>query len=474
MRLSSITHKAAITTASLALAAVATMTGLSPASAADSPTGLTHAERSAALALIDADTPAELVKAADNPALPAEAAEQVTEAAELLSADTELYQQPLDTGNALSPEHVRSLLRRVIDPTLYQCEPTELDSYINENLMGPMLDFDVTNATPEEQDAYFQQLFTLLFYNAFGGMNAPTYDVILNANDSRYSRFGTGDINQTSDLTRTFFELKNFWDIDGRPIRFEPLKSFIVDSTKAGDRTRFGKAALASVSPDGIPATDDADAVKVYDAWANVLDTYRKSLPWLDSANPVYTLNAFALDPADEAPIFRKYGKILTFGDGLLQAQQHLGLLDVGPDAVMGHEYGHHVQYVNKAFTNEHTAEATRRTELMADGYAAYFAAHQEGMALNGRRLSQVVTAFEEVGDCGFEDEGHHGTPLQRQRSAIWGAEKAQDAPCNKPNGKSSVEKKNGTCRNGTAIEASKKFQREFDAALPSLVAPDA
>ena len=32
------------------------------------------------------------------------------------------------------------------------------------------------------------------------------------------------------------------------------------------------------------------------------------------------------------------------------------------------------------------------------------------------------------MGDCSFDSPGHHGTPLQRQRAADWGADLASAA----------------------------------------------
>ena len=73
-------------------------------------------------------------------------------------------------------------------------------------------------------------------------------------------------------------------------------------------------------------------------------------------------------------------------------------------------------------------AEATRRTELMADSMASYFATHKRGLALNSKRVADALLSFYTVGDCSFASPGHHGTPLQRQRAADWGADLAAAA----------------------------------------------
>ena len=100
--------------------------------------------------------------------------------------------------------------------------------------------------------------------------------------------------------------------------------------------------------------------------------------------------------------------------------------------------------------------EATRRTELMADAFGTYFATHKRGLALNAKRVLQAERTFYEVGDCAFDNDGHHGTPLQRVRASAWGAALAADA------------------QNQGHVLPSLTVARRFDAALPTLVAPDA
>jgi hypothetical protein len=123
----------------------------------------------------------------------------------------------------------------------------------------------------------------------------------------------------------------------------------------------------------------------------------------------------------------------------------------------MGHEFGHHVQFEDGLFDSPLTgAEATRRTELMADAFGTYFAVHARGLALNAKRVLDAEQTFFEVGDCAFSDPGHHGTPLQRLRSAAWGASVASSA---QPQGQ---------------ILPSLTFAGLFVQQLPILVAPDA
>ena len=174
--------------------------------------------------------------------------------------------------------------------------------------------------------------------------------------------------------------------------------------------------------------------------------------------NPLFTLNAFAFSAeGDPDPLVQGLPDKLIFGDGIVDALNALGIGDVGPRAVMGHEFGHHVQFEDGLFDSPLTgAEATRRTELMADAMGTYFAVHARGLALNAKRVLDAEQAFFEVGDCQFASPGHHGTPLQRLRAATWGAGVANAA---RPQGH---------------VLPSLTFAATFEQQLPILVAPDA
>ena len=147
----------------------------------------------------------------------------------------------------------------------------------------------------------------------------------------------------------------------------------------------------------------------------------------------------------------------LIFGDGVLDALDSIGIGNVGSRAVLGHEFGHHIQYELNLFDSPLTgAEATRRTELMADAYATYWATHARGLSLNAKRVVDALLTFHAVGDCAFDNPNHHGTPNQRRRAAEWGANLAATA---RPQGK---------------ILPSLTVAQLFEAKLPEFVAPDA
>jgi hypothetical protein len=65
------------------------------------------------------------------------------------------------------------------------------------------------------------------------------------------------------------------------------------------------------------------------------------------------------------------------------------------------------------------------------------------------------VKTFYVVGDCVFDSPGHHGTPNQRARAAIFGIKLAHKPP-------------------QWRILPSLTVANKFDAKLPEIVAPDA
>ena len=118
---------------------------------------------------------------------------------------------------------------------------------------------------------------------------------------------------------------------------------------------------------------------------------------------------------------------------------------------------GHHVQFEQGFFDSPLTGpEATRRTELMADSFGTYFIAHKRGLGMKGAALHKAEQAFFEVGDCSFDSNGHHGTPNQRLKASIWGADQAAKAQAPFP------------------VQPSITLFNKFEKKLPNLVKPDA
>lgn len=130
---------------------------------------------------------------------------------------------------------------------------------------------------------------------------------------------------------------------------------------------------------------------------------------------------------------------IIVIGDGLVELAAEAGVQDkVVWSGIMAHEWAHQIQtnnrpvwYPNGAADN--LPEATRTTELEADFFTGYYLTHKRGGTYNWKRVEGFLELFFNIGDCGFTDSGHHGTPLQRMEAARQGFELAKSA---KKNGK--------------------------------------
>jgi len=176
--------------------------------------------------------------------------------------------------------------------------------------------------------------------------------------------------------------------------------------------------------------------------------------------NPLLSFNAVAFS-AFGGEIFPGSGIIpdkVVMGDGLPAAFTSIGIgYKEGPDQILSHEFAHHVQFENGAISPVPVSpEATRRAELMADGFAAYYNSHARGNSFQPKRFADVMASAYEVGDCSFENINHHGTHLQRLKAAIWGQWVSDSAP------------------DQGHIYASSLMVEMFDEALPAIVAPDA
>lgn len=247
----------------------------------------------------------------------------------------------------------------------------------------------------------------------------------------------------TKPVTKTFTDLQRFWDISSGDIGLVPMHSSIM-----ADRDALYTTFRVVYRNNEFTSAYFAD---LYSTWA-------KSLIERFGDSPLLSANAYAFTGAgDPNPALAALPDMIVMGDGIQQAFQDLGLGDVAPQSVLAHEFGHQVQYEDGLFDSPLTgAEATRRTELMADAFATYFLAHSRGASLQWKRVQLFIRVFHTIGDCMFHDPSHHGTPNQRLRSAEWAYGVVTGAA------------------NQGHILPSRSFAQLFDAALPTLVAPDA
>jgi len=142
--------------------------------------------------------------------------------------------------------------------------------------------------------------------------------------------------------------------------------------------------------------------------------------------HPLFSFNAFAIPQAFTGPK-------VAMGDGVMEGLASVGLGNIAAlanQAVYAHEFGHQIQFKNNYFADAvpgatTQAELTRYTELMADAYSGYYLAHQNLGKTTKQQIRDAERAFFNLGDCAFDNPGHHGTPNQREAAVDFGMEVA-------------------------------------------------
>ncbi|MEU0948522.1 hypothetical protein ABZ379_38480 [Streptomyces canus] len=267
--------------------------------------------------------------------------------------------------------------------------------------------------------------------------------VLLNAvlfPDDAGTAFGQ-DGEFTTQVTHTSRDLHSFWDIDGSRVRVVPMHSDVLL-----DRTQVARIFEVGFGFDSAAS----------DSLALAVTTLADQGKFDHGLHPLFSFNAFAVNGLD-VPGLGTVPPEIVMGDGVLEGFKAVGLDDVAARAIMAHEYGHHVQYQKDLFASTLTgAEASRRTELMADAFGAYYLTHARGAALQWKRVQEFSQVFFQLGDCSFASGTHHGTPNQRLHAVQWGYSVTQNAS------------------NQGRILPSLTFANQFEQELPVLVAPDA
>lgn len=313
------------------------------------------------------------------------------------------------------------MVERALNPDDYECGPTFLNEYFAEITR----DF-----TPD--DFFFLNNFSIL----------PFWESVFD-DDNDVDYFGsTGQF--TSSQRKSFINLKVFWDIPTDVQLSDMHGAIFKDPTTVAQLLLL--LGFGNVDAEGnfIPITE-TEALEL----AGLLKIVFSAPVFEDYAHPLFAFNAAAgIGPN---------GPKILMGDGIFDVYAALGLRTTADKFVLAHEYGHIIQIANGVldFTMPPTPEGTRRTELMADAYAAYFSAHGKGGFLQPLLISRFAKSAFSVGDCGFDFPSHHGTPNQRARAADFGGKLAE--------------------RRGfiDQIYSSEEFARLFDEALPQIVIPD-
>ena len=277
----------------------------------------------------------------------------------------------------------------------------------------------------------------VIFYAIITGMlDFPTYDAYLFENSTAGQYFGT-DGEYTQVLLKTFKDLKRFWNV-----QIDGIVMVAMHGSMLLDRDRV-------IRIDKILYGDDQATAEF---WADLILELLDQVPqYRNGDHPIFTFNAFASSSFNFPP----YGVVpskIVMGDGILDGFAAIGYDDVAPQAVLAHEYAHHLQFELGVFDDVVSPENTRRGELMADALSAYYLSHARGATMQWKRVKQFLQVFFNIGDCAFNNDGHHGTPTQRMAAAEWAYKLANNAQ-----------------KQGHILTA-QQFVALFDAALPYIV----
>lgn len=327
--------------------------------------------------------------------LSAELKEKLKQLRANLPAD---YEKRLQINSSLllkrHPQYRNLVLR-----AMKAIEPTECDdnTAVSQWLNNELTDWD--------SDVVFFAVLT-------GMLDFPTYDALLFVNSSDNQYYGiNGEFSHSN--AKGFKDLKRFWNIETNGMVIGAMHgNMLLDREKVirTDMAVYGDSRSAA------------------EYWADLILSLMQDIPQYRKGNhPIFTFNAFALSGFSFPP----YGNIpnkIIMGDGIQHGFSAVGYQDVAPQAILAHEFGHHIQFQLGLFGEESSPEATRRTELMADAYAAYYLSHARGASMQWKRVKQFMQVFFNIGDCGFTNENHHGTPAQRLAAAEWGYSIANDA----------------------------------------------
>lgn len=289
--------------------------------------------------------------------------------------------------------------RNMIEHALKVIEPTACDP--NTPLIV-WLDDQLSDWT---DDIIIMALYT-------GMLDFPTYDALLFENSSDNQYFGlNGEFTHIE--TKTFKDLKRFWSI-----QTNNLVLVAIHGSMLLNRDRV-------IRIDRILYNDSPEVAAYY---ADLIIYLLNNVPqYRHGDHPIFTFNSFAQPGFNFKPYDHVPPKIVM-GDGVLEGYAAIGFDDVAPQAVTAHEFGHHIQFQLGLYGSEVTPEATRKNELMADAFAAYYLSHARGASMQWKRVNQFLQVFFNVGDCQFNDAGHHGTPTQRMAAAEFGYSVANNA----------------------------------------------
>ena len=255
---------------------------------------------------------------------------------------------------------------RIADGGLFNLgvDPTEAinpDDYICPS-STPI--FDIYN------DAFVQliveefDIFLFLYADVWADL-LPQYEALIFLESDRKQEYGY-DGEFTNAINRTNMDLRRFSDIPSDELQVVPMKGSMLYDTE-----RVARAYQSPLVPP-FGGLSEADAYFVAGLIQDALDASEL----LDGGNhPLFSFNAFAFSGSAGLGIPPK----IIMGDAILDGYADLGFGDVAPQAILSHEWAHHIQYAYGWFNDDvpsldppaDAAEETRYSELMADAWAA-------------------------------------------------------------------------------------------------------
>jgi hypothetical protein len=299
------------------------------------------------------------------------------------------------------------------------CAPTAYQTYLDG------LFADLSDAELEALQELTSQGLNLL----------PFYAVLLNGRFPGNSDFYPNAA-QGVEYNKRLTDLTRFWDV-----KFPNITLYSVNGKFFYEDAVMVKAASFVYGIDVTQAQTMIDMVQQVFA----------DFPAIGYDFPIWSLNSASFEDFPSPEIMGDNSVLM--GDGLIMFFESIGLGTYGPDYMFFHEFSHQIQFVkNLPQLSEGTPDSSRYLELQADAFAAYFGRHPRGAAIPLQSMIDFVKAAYVIGDCQFDNPGHHGTPNQRAAAVAFAALQVDAA------------------RNKNKILSSGSFINRFNRALPYII----
>jgi hypothetical protein len=241
---------------------------------------------------------------------------------------------------------------------------------------------------------------------------------------------------QGAEYAKRLTDLTRFWDV-----KFPNITLYSVNGKFFRNDAAMVKAASFVYK---INATE---AQALIDMIQQVFEDF----PAIGYDFPIWSLNSASFEDYPSPDIMGDNSVLM--GDGLIMFFESISLGTYGPDYMFFHEFSHQIQFAkNLPQLSEGTPDSSRYLELQADAFAAYFGRHPRGAAIPFQSMVDFVKAAYVIGDCEFDNPGHHGTPNQRAAAVAFAALQVD------------------ATRNKIRILSSGSFINRFNRALPYII----